>query len=95
MDTTSVSCNREKLKELLTEILLLEDNEFRLDLNRSEVDTWDSLSVVAIAAGVEETFGYHFTAEEAVGITSVPDIISTLERNGITFVDGSDGANQA
>ena len=93
MDTASVNCNREKLKELLTEILLLGDNEFRFDLIRSEVDTWDSLCVVAIAAGVEETFGYHFTSEEATSITSVPDIIAMLERNGIGFADGSDDAN--
>jgi hypothetical protein len=43
------------------------------------------LAVVAIAAGVEETFGYHLTPEEAVAMTGVRDIIATLDREGISF----------
>ncbi len=77
--------NREKLRDLLTDVLLLADEEFSSDLKCEDVETWDSLAVVAIAAGVEETFGYHFTPEEAVAITGVRDIIATLEREGISF----------
>jgi len=79
--------NREKLRDLLLEVLLLSDEEFSFDLNREQVETWDSLAVVAIAAGVDETFGYHFTPDEAVGITAVHDIIKVLEREGISFAD--------
>jgi acyl carrier protein len=79
--------NREKLRNLLLEVLLLSDEEFSYDLNRDQVDTWDSLAVVAIAAGVDETFGYHFTPDEAVRITGVRDIIKVLEREGISFAD--------
>ncbi len=87
MDPKAVNGNREKLKELLTEILLLEDQEFRFDLSRDEVETWDSLAVVAIAAGIEETFGYHFTPAEATSITGVSAIITILERNQINFME--------
>jgi acyl carrier protein len=79
--------NREKLRNLLLEVLLLSDEEFSYDLNRDQVETWDSLAVVAIAAGVDETFGYHFTPDEAVGITGVRDIIRVLEREGISFAN--------
>lgn len=79
--------NREKLRELLLEVLLLTDEEFSFDLNRAQVETWDSLAVVAIAAGVDETFGYHFTPDQAAGITGVNDIIRVLEREGISFAD--------
>ena len=79
--------NREKLRDLLLEVLLLSDEEFSYDLNREQVETWDSLAVVAIAAGVDETFGYHLTPDEAVGITGVNDIIRVLEREGISFAD--------
>ena len=79
--------NREKLRELITDILLLEPLEFRFDLNRSEVETWDSLTVVSIAVGIHETFGYHFTPEEAAGIRSVADIIALLEERGVKFHD--------
>jgi acyl carrier protein len=79
--------NREKLRDLLLEVLLLTDEEFSYDLNRAQVETWDSLAVVAIAAGVDETFGYHLTPDQAVGITGVKDIITVLEREGISFAD--------
>jgi acyl carrier protein len=67
--------NREKLQDLLQDILLLDPSEFRFDLQREEVQTWDSLSVVAIAVGVDETFGYHMSPDEAIRIavwTSCP-----------------------
>jgi acyl carrier protein len=79
--------NRQKLRDLLMEVLLLTDDEFSFDLKREQVETWDSLAVVAIAAGIDETFGYHFTPDEAVGITGVRDIITILEREGIRFAE--------
>jgi acyl carrier protein len=79
--------NRGRLKALFEDILLLDDGEFRFDLRREEVATWDSLAVVAIATGVEETFGYHMPEEEAVGIRSVPDLVGLLEARGISFAE--------
>lgn len=79
--------NRQKLRDLLMEVLLLTDEEFSFDLKREQVETWDSLAVVAIAAGIDETFGYHFTPNEAVGLTGVRDIITILEREGIRFAE--------
>ena len=79
--------NRQKLRDLLIEVLLLTDQEFSFDLKREQVETWDSLAVVAIAAGIDETFGYHFTPDEAIGITGVRDIIIILEREGIRFAE--------
>lgn len=77
--------NREKLQDLLQDVLLLDPSEFRFDLKREELDMWDSLSVVAIAVGVEETFGHHFSPEEAMSIRGVEDIMKLLEANGIAF----------
>lgn len=79
--------NREKLQDLLQDILLLDPSEFRFDLRREEVETWDSLSVVSIAVGVDETFGYHFAPEEAIAIRGVRDIITILESKGISFAE--------
>ena len=79
--------NRQKLRDLLIEVLLLTDEEFSFDLKREQVETWDSLAVVAIAAGIDETFGYHFTPDEAVGLTGVRDIVTILEREGIRFAE--------
>jgi len=79
--------NREKLQDLLQDILLLDPSEFRFDLRRDEVETWDSMSVVAIAVGLQETFGYHMSPEEAIRVAAVDDIIVILEEKGISFAE--------
>ena len=79
--------NREKLQDLLLDVLLLDPSEFRFDLKREEIQTWDSMGVVAIAVGVDETFGYHFTPEEATSLMGVGDIIRILESKDISFAD--------
>ena len=79
--------NREKLEDLLLDILLLDPSEFRFDLKREEIQTWDSMGVVAIAVGVDETFGYHFTPDEATSLTGVDDIMRILETKGISFAE--------
>ena len=77
--------NRDKLKHLLMDIFILTDADFRFDLKREDIMTWDSLGTVSMAVGVQETFGYHFTPEEAMGVTGVADIIRILESKGISF----------
>lgn len=77
--------NREKLRTLLIDVFLLDPAEFRFDLRRTEVDTWDSLGVVSMAVGIKETFNYHFTPQEATGIRSVKEIIDVLQSKGIPF----------
>jgi acyl carrier protein len=76
---------REKLKVLLMEVFLLSEDEFSFDLTRAQIQTWDSLGVVSLAVGVQETFGYHFAPEQAVALKSVADIIDILSQNGIPF----------
>jgi acyl carrier protein len=77
--------NSEKLQQLITDLFLLEPGEFRWDLTRQEIDTWDSLGVVSLAVGVEETFGYHFSPDEAMNLTSIQDIVQLLSSKGIEF----------
>ena len=79
--------NREKLQDLLLDVLLLDPSEFNFNLKREEILTWDSMAVVAIAVGVEETFGYHFTPDEAIRLTGVGDVIDILESKGISFAE--------
>ena len=77
--------NRDKLKRLFMDIFILSEADFRFDLKREEITTWDSLGTVSMAVGVQETFGYHFTPMEAMGVTGVQDIIRILESKGISF----------
>ena len=77
--------NREKLKDLIMDVFILDESEFSFDLRREEVETWDSLGVVSLAVGVQETFGYHLSPEEAIGLQGIGDLISILESEGIPF----------
>ena len=77
--------NREKLQKLIQDVFLLDPSEFSFDLPRSAVETWDSFGVVSLAVGLQQTFGYHLTPEEANGIKGVNDIIRVLECKGISF----------
>lgn len=79
--------NHQKLKELLTDVFLIDESEYSLEMSREDVDTWDSLGLVAMAVGIEETFGYHFSQQEALSISKVQDIVDILMSKGITFDD--------
>jgi len=77
--------NRGKLKELLMDVFLIDSSEFRFDMVREEIESWDSLGVVSMAVGIQETFGYHMKPEEAVAIKGFQQIIELLESKGIKF----------
>ena len=77
--------NRDKLKQLLLDVFLLTEDEFSFELRKQDVSTWDSLGVVSLAVGIQETFGYHFTPQEATAIQSVGDIMRILSEHGISF----------
>jgi acyl carrier protein len=87
MEAIAGVSNGEKLRQLIIDVLLLDDNEYSIDLTREDVETWDSLGVVSIAVGIDEVFGYHPTPEEATGIHSVTDIIDLLVSKGIEVND--------
>ncbi len=79
--------NLEKLRELVIDVFLLDPAEFRFDLTRDEVETWDSLALVSLAVGIQSTFGYHPTPAEAMSIHGVQDVIRILTAKGVSFED--------
>ena len=82
-DPTIAPSARERLDELLLDVFLLEPGELSDDLRRDELETWDSLGMVSLAVGVEETLGYHMTPEEAADLASVADLVALLRARGI------------
>jgi acyl carrier protein len=82
-----VTENEALLRDLLVDVFLLEPDEYHRELLRADVETWDSLGIVSLAVGIEETFGYHMTPEEATGLTGVADIVTLLASKGIGFGD--------
>ena len=77
--------NTTKLKELASEVFLMSPSDVHLDLRREDIETWDSLGVVSLAVGVEQTFGYHMAPEEATSLKGLRDVVRLLESKGILF----------
>jgi len=77
--------NREKLRQLLLDVFLLDPSEFRWDLERSQVETWDSLGTVSLAVGVQDVFGYHMAPAEATGLKSLAELVALLSARGVAL----------
>ena len=80
-----MSPNDLKLRNLLVETLLIEDEQYRNENGPDTIETWDSLAMVRIAVGVEEVFGYKMTPEEMVSLNSIGDIKAILRSHDIGF----------
>jgi len=80
-----MSPNDLKLHKLLVEILLIDDDQYQNDNGPDEIETWDSLASVNIAAAVEKEFNYAMTPEEMVSLESIGDIKTILTSQGIDF----------
>ncbi|MGA2135629.1 MAG: acyl carrier protein [Bryobacteraceae bacterium] len=85
MAAAALITNTDKLRDLMVDVFLIDPREFREDLKREDIETWDSLGIVSLAVGVQETFGYHMSQDEAIGIQSVADLVRILEARGISF----------
>jgi acyl carrier protein len=80
-----MSPNDLKLRNLLVDTLLIDDDQYRDENGPDAIDTWDSLAMVRIAAGIEEAFGCSLTPEEMVSLESIGDIKTILKSHDIRF----------
>lgn len=80
-----MSPNDLKLRNLLVEILLLDDDQYLDENGPDAIETWDSLAMVRIATAIDEAFGYGMTPEEMVSLESIGDIKAILGAHNIRF----------
>ncbi len=80
-----MSPNDQKLKHLLVDILLIDDEQYRDDYGPDEIETWDSLAVVRIAHAVTREFGHSMSPEEIVSLESIGDIKKYLRSKQVVF----------
>jgi len=80
-----MSPNDLKLHNLLVEILLIDDEQYRDENGPDAIETWDSMAMVRIAMGIEEAFGYRMAPEEMVSLDSIGDIKAILRSRNIPF----------
>lgn len=87
MSTASdtLSPNDRKLRDLLIEVLLIEEDEYRDEYGPAEIASWNSLATVTIAAEVEKLFGHAMEPQEMVTLQSIGDIKTFLRSRGVEF----------
>lgn len=83
--TGTLSRDDRRLRGLLMDVLLIEEPAYRDDHGPDEIDTWDSLATVRIAAEVEREFGYAMEPEEMAGLRSIGQIKELLRTKGVAF----------
>lgn len=72
-----------RLKALLTDVLLLEEHEYRDSTGPDDIETWDSLGTVRVVEAVHRQFGYRMLPEEFIEVQSIGDIKSVLRARGV------------
>ena len=80
-----MNANDAKLKNILVDILLIDDREYVDNNGPDEIDTWDSLATVNIAARIDEDFGVAVTPEELTDWMCIGDIKACLREKGNTL----------
>lgn len=81
----TLSADDRRLRALLIDVLLIEEDEYRDAHGPEEIGAWDSLATVTIAGEVEREFGYAMEPEEMVALRSIGDIKELLRAKGAAF----------
>jgi acyl carrier protein len=73
----------ERLKRLVIDILLIEDEEY-LDANGpDEIATWDSLATVTLASAIEKAFGIPVPPDDMAAFNCIGDIKQFCRAQGL------------
>lgn len=78
-----MSSNDNKLKLLLTDIFMMEEEQYKDENGPDDIEGWDSLATVSMAVALEQEFGHHMTVEEVVEIRNIGDIKHYLRSKGV------------
>ena len=80
-----MSANDEILFQILEEVLLIDKSQFKDDFGPDEIETWDSLATVNIAAAVEKHFGFAMGPEQMAELECIGDIKEALRGGGVAL----------
>lgn len=80
-----MTANDKKLLQILEDVLLIDESQYRDDYGPDEIETWDSLATVSIASSVEKAFGYAMDAETMAELECIGDIKEALKAGGVSF----------
>jgi acyl carrier protein len=69
-----------KFRECIIKSLKLRGEEYRPDLRIGDIDQWDSVAHLDLMSEIEQEFGVRFDLDEITTLTSLPELLSRLEK---------------
>jgi acyl carrier protein len=69
-----------KFRECIIEALKLRREEYRPDLRIGDIEQWDSVAHLDLMSAIEQEFGVRFDLDEITTLTSLPELLSRLEK---------------
>jgi acyl carrier protein len=69
-----------KFRECIIKALNLRSDEYRSDLRIGDIEQWDSVAHLDLMSEIEQEFGVRFDLDEITTLTSLPELLSRLEK---------------
>ena len=76
-----------RLKEVLINVLDIEEKQIKDETTPDDVENWDSFGGLMLALELEKEFDIQFTTEEVVGVACIGDIKYYLKKHGVDLVN--------
>lgn len=73
----------QKLKQIMSNIFGIEEEEITDDSSMDNIEKWDSLKHINLIIAIEEHFGISIDEDEMVEMTSFTEIKRILRDNGV------------
>lgn len=73
----------DRLKRVVIDVLLIDDEEYRDDNGPDEISSWDSLAAVMLASAIEKEFGVPVPPDEMASFNTIGDIRQFCRANGL------------
>jgi acyl carrier protein len=75
-----MTIDKTRFRDCIIRSLRLTNHEYRADLKIGDVEQWDSVAHLDLLSEVEREFGVRFDLEEMTALTSLPELLSWLEK---------------
>lgn len=73
----------EKLKEILTKVLLVDKSEINDGMSRKNMEDWDSMAHLMLVTEIESAFEITMSDDDITAIQTVGDVKKTLKKLGV------------
>ncbi|MHA2249872.1 MAG: acyl carrier protein [Candidatus Kariarchaeaceae archaeon] len=75
--------NNEILIDIISKILLVDEEQITNRLSRNDLEEWDSMSHLVLISECENEFNISFSDDDVVEIETIADLKDSLLKNGI------------